>query len=108
MALPQAALHEISAMQDHVMVLGRKSAGERVTSLLNTFTQRNREPLGANPQIELPTCRSDIDDSLGLTTETVSRASTALRTTSVIAPDGAPTIMVLDATALQDMSQGSA
>jgi CRP/FNR family transcriptional regulator len=32
-SLLQAALHEISAMQDHFMMLGCKSAVEKVTSI---------------------------------------------------------------------------
>lgn len=105
MALLQAALREISAMQDHVMMLGRKSASEKVASFLNVVTNRYGKDLGAYRQIELPMCRSDIADFLGLTTETVSRAFTSLRKEGVIALDGAQTIIVLKPEALLEMSQ---
>lgn len=107
MALLQAALHEISAMQDHVMMLGRKSAAEKVASFLNVLTRRYGEEIGAYRQIDLPMSRSDIADFLGLTTETVSRAFTALRKAGVIALDGAQTIIVLEPDTLSDMSQAS-
>ncbi|WP_299610852.1 helix-turn-helix domain-containing protein [uncultured Tateyamaria sp.] len=107
MALLHAALREISAMQDHVMMLGRKSAAEKVASFLNVITQRYGEDLGVYRQIDLPMSRSDIADFLGLTTETVSRAFTALRLSGVIALDGAQTIIVMQPAMLQDLSRGS-
>lgn len=105
-ALLQAALREISAMQDHVMMLGQKSAAEKVASFLNAVSRRYGEYLGAYRQIKLPMCRSDIADFLGLTTETVSRAVTALRKAGVIALDGAQTIIVLQPDTLSELSQG--
>ncbi|MEX0311804.1 MAG: helix-turn-helix domain-containing protein [Tateyamaria sp.] len=107
LALMQAALREISAMQDHLMMLGQKSASEKVASFLNVITRRHGENLGAYRQIQLPMSRSDIADFLGLTTETVSRAFTALRSAGVIALDGAQTIIVLDPDTLQQLSQGT-
>ena len=106
MALLQAALGEISAMQDHVMMLGLKSASEKVASFLDVVTRRYGEGLGAYRQIDLPMSRSDIADFLGLTTETVSRAVTALRKAGVIALDGAQTIIVLKPDTLAELSQG--
>jgi len=106
MALLRAALGEISAMQDHVMMLGRKSAGEKVASFLNVITARYGEQAGPWQKIALPMSRSDIADFLGLTTETVSRAITALRKGGVIALDGAQTIIVMQPETLADMSRG--
>ncbi|MEL6620832.1 MAG: helix-turn-helix domain-containing protein [Pseudomonadota bacterium] len=106
MALLQAALREISAMQDHVMMLGQKSAAEKVASFLSVITARYGERIGAYLQIDLPMCRGDIADFLGLTTETVSRAFTALRKADVIALDGAQTIIVLQPDVLEDMAAG--
>ncbi|WP_299554552.1 helix-turn-helix domain-containing protein [uncultured Tateyamaria sp.] len=107
MALLQAALQEISAMQDHVMMLGQKSAAERVASFLNVITSRHGENQGVHRRIALPMCRNDIADFLGLTTETVSRSFTALRKAGVIALDGAQTITVLRSDALLELSRGA-
>jgi len=105
-ALLRAALNEISAMQDHFMMLGRKSAAEKMASFLSVITERYGTDLGAYRQITLPMSRSDIADFLGLTTETVSRAITALRKAGVIALDGAQTVVVLDSDALRDRADG--
>lgn len=106
MALLRAALNEISTMQDHVMMLGQKSASEKVASFLNVVTRSYGEDLGAYRQIHLPMCRGDIADFLGLTTETVSRAFTALRKSGVITLDGAQTIIVLAPDKLAELACG--
>lgn len=105
-ALLQAALNEISTMQDHVMMLGQKSAAEKVASFLNVITRRYGKDRGGHPQIDLPMSRGDIADFLGLTTETVSRAITALRKAGVIALDGAQTIIALKPNTLDALSRG--
>ncbi len=94
-SLLQAALAEISAMQDHFMMLGRKSATEKVASFLSVITDRYGETCGAFRQITLPMKRSDIADFLGLTTETVSRTFTTLRKAGVIAMRGSHTVIVI-------------
>lgn len=103
-ALLRAALREISAMQDHFMMLGRKSATEKVASFLSVITDRYGEGLQAHRRITLPMARSDIADFLGLTTETVSRTFTMLRKANIIALDGVQTVVVLDPQALRDMT----
>ncbi len=105
-ALLQAALREISAMQDHFMMLGRKSATEKLASFLCVLMERVGEDLGAYRQFTLPMSRSDIADFLGLTTETVSRTFTQLRKSKVIAIDNNHTIIVQKPTALVSLSLG--
>lgn len=78
------ASHELAAAQDQMMLLGRKSARERVVSLLlmlsNAAAKRGQP---ANP-VALPMNRGDIADYLGLTMETVSRVLTQLKTRGLI------------------------
>lgn len=105
--LLQAALREISAMQDHFLMLGRKSAGERVASFLLTLQERVGVPLGQFAQFDLPMSRSDIADFLGLTTETVCRTLTRLRKSNVIALDRVHTVIILKPDVLRDMAEGS-
>lgn len=76
--LLRAALNEISAMQDHFMMLARKSTLEKAASFLRALSQRTGTPLGAYTTFALPIPRGDFADSLGLTTETASRAFSAL------------------------------
>lgn len=103
--LLQAALREISAMQDHFMMLGCKSALEKVASFLCVLFERVGEALGQFKQIVLPMSRSDIADFLGLTTETVSRSFTQLRKSNVIAIQNVHTVILLRPDALLALSQ---
>jgi CRP-like cAMP-binding protein len=105
-ALMQSALREISAMQDHFMMLGRKSATEKLASFLCVLTERVGEELGAYRQVTLPMSRSDIADFLGLTTETVSRMFTQLRKAAIIAIDNNHTIIIQKPAALLSLSLG--
>lgn len=105
-ALLRATLREISAMQDHFMMLGRKSATEKLASFLCVLTERVGEDLGAYRQINLPMSRSDIADFLGLTTETISRTFTQLRKSKIIAIDNIHTIIIQRPTALLSLSLG--
>ncbi|WP_298975368.1 helix-turn-helix domain-containing protein [uncultured Roseobacter sp.] len=104
--LLQAALREISAMQDHFMMLGRKSAIEKVASFICVLSDRVGRDCGAYRHVELPMSRTDIADFLGLTTETVSRTFTQLRKSKIIAIDNIHTVIILRPTALLALSLG--
>lgn len=88
------------------MMLGRKTAVEKVASFLSVLSDRVGEDLGGFKQLKLPMCRSDIADFLGLTTETVSRTFTQLRKSKIIAIDSIHTIIILRPTALLGLSSG--
>lgn len=104
--LIDAALAEISAMQDHFMMLGRKSAAEKVASFLKVLLERIGDADRVPPIIELPMSRADIADFLGLTTETVCRCLTALRKLEIIRLDGVSKVEVLDPPALAERADG--
>jgi CRP/FNR family transcriptional regulator len=76
---------ELVRAQQHLLVLGRKSADEKIASFLLALALRlgdEAAPLGV---MRLPMSRQDMADYLGLTIETVSRTLTRLRRDGLIA-----------------------
>jgi CRP/FNR family transcriptional regulator len=70
-----------------MVTLGRKTASERVASLLLLFAARRigrDKPLHGSVTFDLPLIRADMADFLGLTIETVSRQITKLRNDGII------------------------
>ena len=63
--------------QDHLLLLGRKNALERVAAFLLDMGKRTK----ADEVVELAMARHDIADYLGLTLETVSRMFASRRKT---------------------------
>ncbi|MBB6408927.1 helix-turn-helix domain-containing protein [Mesorhizobium sangaii] len=74
------ALKGLTRAQEHLLVLGRQNAIERVAAFLVDMAERQ----GGLRQVELPMSRMDIGDYLGLTIETVSRVFTRLKDKGVI------------------------
>ena len=83
--------------QEHVIVLGRKGACERVAAFLLEFAKRT----GVAASIELPMSRQDIADYLGLTIETVSRTLSQLESEAVIDLPGRRCVTVKSAARLE-------
>ncbi|MGZ3375093.1 MAG: helix-turn-helix domain-containing protein [Phenylobacterium sp.] len=79
-AILEATRLEMERLQEHVMLLGRKGARERVATFLMGIAQRQ-----ADEQCDLPMGRQDMADYLGLTIETVSRMLTQLQGDSIVA-----------------------
>jgi CRP/FNR family transcriptional regulator, nitrogen fixation regulation protein len=71
---------QLQHTENHLLLLGRKTALERVASFL--MEMDDRMPGGG--QIPLPMCRRDVGDYLGLTLETVSRVLSELHARKII------------------------
>jgi len=90
---------ELRHAEDHMLLLGRKNAIERVASFLLEMDRR----LTATGMMALPTCRKDIGDYLGLTLETVSRALSQLHSDGVLGFSGARQIVLRNRQRLRNM-----
>lgn len=74
------ALRCMVRAQQHLLVVGRQNAAERLAAFLIDMTERQGD-LG---QIDLPMTRADIGDYLGMTIETVSRGLSKFRSQGII------------------------
>ncbi|MFP6704790.1 MAG: helix-turn-helix domain-containing protein [Alphaproteobacteria bacterium] len=90
------ARYELAESLDHMLLLGRKSAKERIASFIMMLSDRAvKRGLGANP-VAVPMSRNDIADFLGLTTETVSRTISNLRRNGIIGTETGRKISITD------------
>jgi CRP-like cAMP-binding protein len=95
--LRELSSRRLRSGRDHMLLLGRKTASERIASFLLEMAARCNA--NAKSTIELPMSRSDMGDYLGLTIETVCRRLTRLRLDGTIAINGAQ-IAIRDRSAL--------
>jgi CRP/FNR family transcriptional regulator len=98
------ACDELSAAQDQMLLLGRKTAQERIASFLLTVARRMSKDGSPAREIELPMARLDMADFLGLTIETVSRVITRLKTDGVIALPSPHHVVLRQVAALRRVS----
>jgi len=85
--------------EDHMLLLGRKTAMERVATFLLEMDRR----LAKAGMMALPMCRRDIGDYLGLTLETVSRALSQLSDQGILVFSSARQIMLRNRRRLADL-----
>src|SRR5690606_27903531 len=97
-------LDDLDAAREWLLLLGRKSAREKIASFLMILARRNAALRQADPadtaldgmDIELPLTREAMADYLGLTLETVSRQISALKRDGVIRLEGKRHVTVPD------------
>ncbi|MFA7439880.1 MAG: Crp/Fnr family transcriptional regulator [Sphingomonadaceae bacterium] len=110
-------MDELKSARHWLLLLGRKSAGEKISSFLLELSRRMARVVenqndnqilcpGAEPapldRITLPVDRQQIADILGLTIETVSRQFSHLRAIGVIELPDRRTVEILDRAWLQE------
>lgn len=105
-------LDELDAAREWMLLLGRKSAREKIASFLLLVARRNLDD-GCeisfdknSTSLNLPLTRSDIADFLGLTTETVSRQLSNLKSEGLISLDGGRTVNIPDVTCMNAVALG--
>lgn len=104
--LLRMAAHELAAAQAQMLLLGRKTAAERVASFLFSLYRRCRGADPAADSFRLTMYRSDIADYLGLTKETVSRSLTAFKARRLIRFLPGDEVRIVDAPALARIATG--
>ena len=90
---------ELRHAEDHMLLLGRKSAMERVANFLLEMDRR----LAVAGMMALPMSRRDIGDYLGLTLETISRTLSQLRGQGVLGLSSARQIFLRNRDCLRAM-----
>jgi len=93
------ALKSLARTQNHLMVLGRRTANEKMAALLVDLAERQ----GDERHVHLPMQRNDIADYLGITFETVSRILRTFKDQGIIRLNSISEIDILDQAALEDM-----
>lgn len=98
--LLQMTLDELDAAREWMLLLGRKTAREKIASLLAIIARRDASlhMTAASGMLvfDLPLTREEMADYLGLTLETVSRQVSALRRDGVITLEGKRRVTVPD------------
>lgn len=99
------AAHELAAARQQLVLLGRKTATERIASFLLMLAGRchSMRPV---KDIDFPMSRADIADYLGLRIETVSREISALKVAHVIQLTGRQSFRIIDRSRLEQMAEG--
>ena len=96
----EMALDELDAAREWMLLLGRKTAREKIASLLTIIARRQNAvqatELGINVSFDLSLTREAMSEYLGLTLETVSRQINALKKENVIKLEKKRHIVVKD------------
>ena len=99
--LMASMLQSLERAHEHMVLLGRKTAQEKMATFLLDLAER----LDRSDRVELPMQRTDIADHLGLTIETVSRTLTQMVRAGLIKLAAAGrTIILSDKAALQQLN----
>jgi CRP/FNR family transcriptional regulator len=105
--------HELVIAQDQMLLLGRKTAAERVASFLLSWAARQEScPVGLRPPalfvLPLPMTRMDLADCLGLTLETVSRALNQMKRDGLIDLSTPRQVVLIKPSRLRKIADGEA
>ena len=98
--LLEMTLDELDAAREWMLLLGRKTAREKIASLISIIARRDaalhlRQAKGTL-KVDLPLTREEMADYLGLTLETVSRQISALKKEGVINLEGKRHVTIPD------------
>lgn len=95
--------HRILEEEEHTLMLGTKSADQRLATLLLSLSKRNAERGLSKSVLELNMSRRDIGSYLSAAVETISRTFTRLQTSKIIDVHG-KRILIKDFDQLQKIA----
>jgi CRP/FNR family transcriptional regulator len=98
---------EVAIAQEQILLLGRKTAMERIASFLILQSERIKARGMPDNPISLPMTRAEVADYLGLTIETVSRCFTKLRKLDIIGLPAADRVQIKQPDRLKSLSQAA-
>ncbi|WP_299437730.1 cyclic nucleotide-binding domain-containing protein [uncultured Rhodospira sp.] len=98
---------KLAQFHDHVLLLGRKTARERVATFLLGLSDRARRRGEPGSPLTLPMGRADIADHIGLTVETVSRAMTRFKREGLLDLPSASQVSIRQPDALRAIAEGA-
>ena len=101
-----ATINELAIAQEHMVLLGRKNAREKLVTMFLMLSRRAQKRGEAGNPVFLPMTRDDLGDYLGLTVETVSRTITRLKSCGVIRLEESKLVRLLDMEKIEEMTQG--
>jgi CRP/FNR family transcriptional regulator, anaerobic regulatory protein len=99
--------HALSDAMDHMVVVSKLTAAERIAHFLVSLSERNRRRRTSASSVVLPMRRLDIADFLGLTIETVSRTFTAFRKAQFIDMEHPSVVFLRALPALARLASGA-
>ena len=102
--LLQHSANELSAMQDQMLLLGRKSAQGKFGTFLMVLAHCAAKKGNQHVELELPMTRHDVADYLGLTVGTVNRCFTQLHRQGVIELSDPQNVRLVDMDRLAELS----
>lgn len=98
--LLEMTLDELDAAREWMLLLGRKTAREKIASLISIIARRDAalhlKRAAGKLSVDLPLTREEMADYLGLTLETVSRQISALKKDGVISLEGNRHVQIPD------------
>ena len=97
---------DLAIAREQMVLLGRKTAEERLASFLIALEERTSGPESIRDLVRIPMSRMDIGDFLGLTKETVSRLFTAFKTGGYIRQLTPGLVRIADRRRLEALADG--
>lgn len=106
--LLEVTANELVTAQEQMLLLGRKTARERVASFLLMQSHRGEPSHQPGDSFRLPMHRADIADYLGMALETVSRALSRFRSDRIIDLPTVNEVVIHDRAAIESIAGGLA